>query len=377
MFKKIVFCLLLIFSSNVVTAQDSPPDPLLGIEQESRGPIQLIGLTAGGVIVSVPLVAISAGLSVVIVPEMVFFPLSFYNEYSIYSAFAYYLVENVFHPLSVVLHTRFIHLRRALTGQSQSKLEIPMRFYSSDNNFYLENTRDKFVIETKSSPSVFDLYLENRSLIKDVLFRPFANMGLYPARLFSNLHVHIDIGSAFHWDGQKIANFLVDTLNHPGFTKGATSQKWASSNTFSPVIENQILKLVPLLRKTENETEVRTLLSNYIHTRLSMIRFKESTGTLELRFLRNSRSVDEILSVLNLVKSRVRFLDAMVEEIQLLEYKERKKINKDLNLKDYVDETEANWDQFRKHLGIRYKSREMIRGLFNKVKKRCSFSTVQ
>ena len=370
---------LLIFSLsiNAVIAQDSPPDPLLGIEQESRGLIETMELIGTLGLYSAPVVLLSFGGLDFEARDALSDFMKLYIQLGLPSFAGLMATGLVLSYASKSLHSKITQLRRRFTGKSQSHLDQGARFYSSDERFFLENTRDPTVIETKSSPSVFDLYLENRSLIKDVLFRPIANMGMHPARLFSNLHIHIDITTAFQWDKDKIANFLVDTLNHPGFTKGAHSQKWASSASIAPVREKEVKVLIPLLRKAENSNEVQELLGKYLHSRSSLVRYKASTETLELRFLRNARSVDEMLSVLNLVKSRIRFLDAMVEEIQLLEYKERKKINKDLNLKDYVDETEANWDQFRRHLGIRYKSREMIRELFNKVRKRCSFSTVQ
>ncbi|MEC9281263.1 MAG: hypothetical protein VX642_01020 [Bdellovibrionota bacterium] len=348
--------LIFIFSLSATIAQDSPPDPLLGIEQESRNPVMTIELLGAISFVANPIVS------------------AVFGEQSpdFYISMQFFLATFLGVELSKVRIQNYFSNRR-FNNSMKNDFEFDGRkIRLRGQDFYLEHVGDPFVIETISKPSSSDEYRANAKLIEEVLFNPSKNGGLGPALLFANMHIHIDMKSAFGSNPNKIGNFLVDLANHPGFYKGGLTQKYFTSGGTSISNFRQFAEIGRQLQllSPDDVMGARKLLQN-LSARKNIVRYGMAYGTLELRFPRAARSLEEFLNLLELVKRRVNYVNGL-EPLELKAPEELKVIDRKENLIKYVTETGMGWEEFESS----YKGHHKIRKILNFVKKQCRFSSI-
>ena len=179
--------------------------------------------------------------------------------------------------------------------------------------FWVWPRSDILVQEQKTRPATIATLRANADFLHETTFDRRANLGSRAAFLFGSGHVHIDLATAFGDDARLLADFVADLINHPGLYLG-------------PLVRDRITSHDPrrylarvgevLARFEDGEPSLQTALGLALALRRAGLRKRGDRGpavclretTLELRFPRAQRGVDEVLLWAELFRARLNYL---------------------------------------------------------------------
>ena len=239
---------------------------------------------------------------------------------------------------------------------------------SYPDGFQFKLTQDADVIEVKVSPQTVEGYEKLGARMQQDIFNLMAEhpLRLKPHRYEGAGHIHVDFEGVFDQDPFLFRNFLVDTVNHfelgdgvlgdnrtDGYGPTLAFQGAWGINRFREVIADFDAGKLKTAQELALAVVQRVYGWNNHYQAINLNRpakVSERPGhTLELRFLRPQRNVEDLQKLTRLFRARIEYLSRQRNTIPLRnDFKEETTSEEGiLALRQYVKQSGLNWKPYR------------------------------